>query len=119
MQKVILTKGLPASGKTTWAMDMVTKSSGHFKRVNKDDLRAMMDGSHWSKDNEKFVLDVRDFIIVRALLDGHSVIVDDTNLASKHHDRIKQIVDTHNNAILPKLKHPVVFEVKDFKKENP
>lgn len=92
MKKVIILKGLPASGKSTWAKKLMADNPGVYKRVNKDDLRAMLDGSKWSKDNEKFVLDVRDSIIIAALNDGKHVIVDDTNLASKHEDRIRQLV---------------------------
>ena len=41
--KVILTVGLPASGKSTWAKEQVSQNPGQYKRVNKDDLRAMLD----------------------------------------------------------------------------
>ena len=36
--KLIMTLGLPASGKSTWAKELVAKSGGQIKRVNKDDL---------------------------------------------------------------------------------
>jgi len=93
MNKVILTKGLPASGKSTWSKDYISKHQG-WKRVNKDDLRAMMDKS-WSKENEGFVLETRDSIIVRALKAGKSIIVDDTNLADKHEKHIRKIAEDH------------------------
>lgn len=51
MQKVIVLKGLPASGKSTWAKNLVLKDST-YKRINKDDLRAMLDASKFSKENE-------------------------------------------------------------------
>ena len=41
MQKVILLKGLPASGKSTWAKAVVEQGKGQYKRINKDDLRAI------------------------------------------------------------------------------
>lgn len=92
MKKVILTKGLPASGKTTWAKSVVDKYPNQYKRVNKDDLRAMLDTGNHSSDREKFVLKVRDQLILLALEEGNHVIVDDTNLAPKHEERIKQLV---------------------------
>ena len=92
MKKVILTKGLPGSGKSTWAKEMVNKFPGRYKRINKDDLRAMLDDSKHSKDNEKFILKVRDTLILLALNEGKDVIIDDTNLASKHEEHIKQLV---------------------------
>jgi len=56
MKKVILTKGLPASGKTTWAKKVLKDNPGAYKRINKDELRLMLDGGKWSHDNEKFIL---------------------------------------------------------------
>jgi predicted kinase len=92
MAKVTICKGLPASGKSTWARAEVEKHPGTIKRVNKDELRAMLDLSRWSKPNEKFVEKLRDFIIVSALTDGLSVIIDDTNLHPRHEARIRELV---------------------------
>lgn len=89
MPKLIMLKGLPGSGKTTYANAMVKKSLGRLKRVNKDELRAMLDGGKWSKDNERFVLDVRDWICAKALNDGLDVIVDDTNLNLLHEQHLR------------------------------
>jgi predicted kinase len=79
-----MTVGLPASGKTTWAKAKIAENPGSCKRINKDDLRAMLDGGKWSRDNEKFILSTRDAIVSSALAAGKHVIVDDTNLAPKH-----------------------------------
>lgn len=88
-----MTKGLPASGKSTWAREEVLKSNGKIKRVNKDDLRSMIDANQWSKKNEKHILAVRDLIIERYLSDGFSVIVDDTNLSPKHETDLKTLAE--------------------------
>ncbi len=90
MPKLLILKGLPASGKSTYAKQLVEKEN--FKRVNKDDLRAMLDNSKWSKTNEKMVLSVRDHIVVTALTGGHSVVVDDTNLAPGHVPHLTALV---------------------------
>jgi len=92
MKQVIMTKGLPASGKSTWAKDLITKHPGVYKRVNKDDLRAMLDVSKWSGSNEKFVLKIRDEIILKSLDEGKHVIVDDTNLHEKHETHIHDLI---------------------------
>lgn len=91
MQKVTILKGLPASGKSTWAKEQVA-SEQKTKRVNKDDLRAMLDNSKWSKGNEKFVLFLRDNIIVNALREGYNIIVDDTNFHPKHEENIRELI---------------------------
>jgi predicted kinase len=92
MATVTICKGLPASGKSTWARAEVENRPGNVKRVNKDDLRAMLDLSRWSKANEKFVEKLRDFIIVSALTEGLDVIIDDTNLHPRHEARIRELV---------------------------
>lgn len=102
MKTIYLLRGLPASGKSTWAKKQVAENN-NIKRVNKDDLREMLDNSKWTKANEKFVLDVRDFIITQALEQGFSVIVDDTNLHHKHEIRMRELAreygKTHKNHV--------------------
>ncbi len=92
MLTVTLTKGLPASGKSTWAKAQIAEDPGVYKRINKDDMRSMFDLSRWSKKNEKFVLAMRDQMILAALEEGWHVIVDDTNLHEKHEKRIRELV---------------------------
>ena len=83
-------KGLPASGKTTYARELVDKG---WLRVNKDDLRAMLDNGKFSKNNEGFVLSLRDEIIIRGLTNGRNVVVDDTNLDPKHEIQLQSIAE--------------------------
>lgn len=92
MLEVILTRGLPGSGKSTWAKQMVADNPGRYRRVNKDELRSMLGITKHSKTNESFVLKIRDEVIVKALDEGMHVIVDDTNLSPKHQARISQLV---------------------------
>jgi predicted kinase len=99
-----MTRGLPGSGKSRWAKDQVQQSTGGYVRVNKDDLRAMLHEGKWSRSNEKLILAVRDQVIVSALQSGNHVIVDDTNFAPKHEERLRQLAKENSAA----------FEVEDF-----
>lgn len=92
MKKVLIYRGLPASGKSTAARKMLDENPGRYKRINKDDLRAMLDNSHFSKGNEKFVLKMRDLLILQALEEGKHVIIDDTNIHPKHTQRVADLV---------------------------
>jgi len=92
MLQVQILMGLPASGKSTYAKELVNSKNRSWFRVEKDCLRAMLHDSHWSKNNEKFILEMRDQLIISCLKAGKHVVVSDTNLAPSHEARIRQIV---------------------------
>jgi predicted kinase len=95
-QSLIATVGLPGSGKTTWAKEML--GTGNYERVNSDELREQNPRAH-----EARIRQLRDQGIVRALQAGKSVIVDNTNLHGVSDlRRIAREMD-------------VDFEVKDFR----
>lgn len=96
MRKVLILKGLPGSGKSTIARQMMETALGNWKRINKDELRAMLDNNSWSGKNEDYVLNVRDFLILQALNSDKNVIIDDTNLHPKHQERIQKLVTEWN-----------------------
>jgi predicted kinase len=135
-QTVYFLKGLPASGKSTWAREKIEEDRMNgivTKRVNKDDLRAMLDNSNYSKEREKFVLEIRDEIVYEALRQGYDVIVDDTNFLPKHKERIEGIVQSivqsaefDNNVVMNIEVEEIFFDVslsecieRDKKRENP
>lgn len=81
MPTLTITRGLPASGKTTWAKAWVAEDPTGRARVNRDDLRAMLNQSVFVKGvTEDRVLAVRDATISALLRKGVNVVVDDTNL---------------------------------------
>ena len=106
--QLILTQGLPASGKSTWAL-----AQPGFVVVNKDDIRTELrdtcmacggtaaehpreecegfDPWVWSDAREKDVETIRDIRIEDALKNGYSVISSDTNLARKHKVRLEAL----------------------------
>lgn len=104
MSKVILTKGLPASGKSTWARGWVAKKPTARVRVNKDDLREALHGGKFSKGNERDILDAEEAVIIRAVSMGRDVVVDNTHLATnkdgsnKNWCRIKEVLNSRGFA---------------------
>jgi predicted kinase/uncharacterized HAD superfamily protein len=82
--KLYYLKGLPGSGKSTWAKEYVLNPDNNAKRLNKDLLREMFDLSRWSKGNEKFVVDVERELAEKVLRSGHSLVVDNTGFAKEH-----------------------------------
>ena len=97
--KVYMTYGLPASGKTTYCKQKLAENPNKIKRINKDDLRNMLDCGKWSKDNEKFIIQARDILIKLVLEEGLDVIIDDTNLAPKHLEKIDSIASSRHAVI--------------------
>ena len=94
-QKVYFLKGLPASGKSSWAREKIEEDRMNgivTKRVNKDELRAMLDNSNYSKEKEWFVNKTQSNIIADALDDGYNVIVDNTNFYPKHREELDMII---------------------------
>lgn len=101
MSKLLMLIGLPASGKSTYAKELARSG---YVRTNKDELREMLNGGKWSRGNEKEVIKLRDHIISEALYDGKSVVVDDTNFAPVHRERLKELAK----------KYSATFEAKFF-----
>lgn len=93
---MILMRGLPGSGKSTYAKQLVDEQPNAYKRINRDDLRMMFDNGYTSNGNEKFIKKVRDMLIVKALEEGKNVVVDDTNLSERNYTRISQLVNDFN-----------------------
>jgi predicted kinase len=121
MKQIILTKGLPGSGKSTWARAFMAEHPNAYKRVNKDELRDMLDCGAWSRDAEIFILAARDLLVVEALKQGKHVIVDDTNFAPKHEARMREIAKQYGATVEVKMFDTPVEEciAQDLKRTRP
>jgi len=92
MKKILILRGLPASGKSTFAKQLIDRTPNRYKRVNTDELRLMVDNDKCSKDNEKQIISIRNAIIRNILTnENRVVIVDDTNFHQSHIDKLKEI----------------------------
>lgn len=84
-KKLLMLKGLPASGKSKFAEGLKLKDPDNTIVVTKDDIRITLN-KPWSKELEKEVISIRDNIIREGLAKGNLVISADTNL-SPHHEK--------------------------------
>lgn len=101
--KLLLLRGLPASGKTAFAKTLVM-SDGNWVRVNKDDLRNMLHGGKWSSSREKKIVACERTLVELSLDQKKNVVVDDTNLNPTHERYFKGLAESHN----------ADFEIKEF-----
>lgn len=90
--ELIVTRGLPGSGKSTAARAWVEEIPTRRARVNRDDLRIMLHGRRFGEKWQEDAVTVIQLEAIAALLDRQtSVIVDDTNLDPEHLDEITAI----------------------------
>lgn len=87
--KLLMLKGLPASGKSTYAKQLVNHKG--WKRVNKDDLRSMIDGGSWSKTNEEEIKSAEMMLVIDYVTKGHNVVIDSTNFV--HEEKWRKVAE--------------------------
>lgn len=78
MQELIICRGIPASGKSTWA-EMWVKAGKRRMRVSRDDLRILL-FAQYTHEYETLVTSVQGEIVQAGLRRGFSVAIDDTNI---------------------------------------
>ena len=96
MLKVIITVGIPGSGKSTWAKEQIAKDSSNWIRINNDDLRNSFNNYNMSSDTEKLIQSTRDFLIKEALKRNKNVIIDNVNIKSKQFEAACKIASNLN-----------------------
>lgn len=74
---------VPGAGKSTIAKEIVRKDPSNWVRINRDDLRMMMNGGAYSDELEMVVAKTAFDMAKKALKKGLNVISDDTNLKGK------------------------------------
>lgn len=84
---LIITQGLPASGKSTWAKEFV-KANLSYVRVCRDDLRNMR-GIYWLPEQEDMITEWEMNCVHDAIMAGKNVVVDATNFNRKAIDKFK------------------------------
>ena len=92
MKTLILTVGLPRSGKSTWAKEY-TKKKG-YPIVNKDSVRLALYGKRFLPEAEEMIHAITK-IMVKALFNaGHdTIIIDETNITRKRRNAWKLFDD--------------------------
>ena len=95
MSKLIICRGIPASGKTFWAKQWVLEDPEHRVRFNNDDIRNML-GKYWVPSREPMVAAMKDSFVEEAILLRLDMVVDNTNLNNKEIEYWKNWANLHN-----------------------
>lgn len=111
-KKLILTRGIQGSGKSTWARKWVEEDSINRVRINNDDIRNML-GKYWVTEREPLVSEIKQNIVTNAMSRGYDIVVDNMNLNPKEVKFWQDIVK-QNNEVNPISKYPYEIEFKDF-----
>lgn len=96
MRTLFILKGLPGSGKSTVAAEMIRKEPKRFMRINRDDLRSMVSGpgnNPHARDNDRedLMRKFKDELVRMAFKDGYDVILDDTHLVPMTVKKLHQL----------------------------
>lgn len=103
---LFVTRGLPASGKTTWTREYVAEDPGNRVAASRDGFRALLTADPSSPHGvvEDEVTQIQRAAVEGLLKSGKTVVIDDTNLPF---GRVRDWATVADNLGVP-------FEVKDF-----
>lgn len=130
--KIILTRGIQGSGKSTWSKKWVEEDPTHRVRWNNDDFRRML-GPYWIPERENLVSTGMSDLIYCAMALGYDIVIDNMNLNKKYWDSIQDRIDDYNSNIFiddPDKRYSMEFKdfvdvpleecvKRDSKRENP
>ena len=110
MNKLILTRGIQGSGKTTWARQWVAEDPSSRVRINNDDIRNML-GNYWVVGREPLVSEMKQYVTQAAMDRGYNIVIDNMNL-NPHEVKFWEKVVELNNEDPDGYKYEIEF--KDF-----
>ena len=95
--QVVVTRGLQASGKSTWARLLAEHSWNgldtiecRWVRICKDDIRSMM-GRYWVQSREEYIESCVKSMIYGALMEGYCVVFDGLGLKEETIQMVQEV----------------------------
>lgn len=102
MLEVVINRGIPGSGKSTYARKWVFEGTPQNRRarVNRDDIRKQLYGVDFGVPVEETVVTAVEHAMIRAMLErGVSVIVDDCNISQRYITNFTKIANEFGAAV--------------------
>lgn len=117
-KKIILTRGIQGSGKSTWARKWVEENPKTRIRFNNDDVRNML-GPYWIPERETLVSEIKKQTVLNAMRLNYDIVIDNMNLNPKEVKYWEDIVKNYNELINTTIsgdsvKYEYEIEFKDF-----
>lgn len=116
IKKIILTRGIPGSGKSTWAKSWVNEDPEHRIRFNWDDMRNMM-GPYWVPSREPINKHILWAAVNAAAYSNrpYDIVIDNMNLNPKDWKQYEDWILNYNNSLNSEETNTrYVLEFKDF-----
>ena len=106
--KIIFTRGIQASSKTTWAKQFI-KDNKDYKRICRDDCRHMLSAYTFNNENEKLVTLVEEYTINMLIEKGYNIIIDSMNL---NKEKLEKRINKYK--LNWECKYEITPEIKNF-----
>lgn len=101
MKKLLVLRGLPASGKSTYAVKWVNEDPEHRLRISQDSIR-MMFGKYWLEDKvqlkkrESITNNINMELLKQCMFNQFDIVLDNINLSIKTLSSIEDYVSYFN-----------------------
>ena len=101
MKKLLVLQGLPASGKSTYAVKWVNEDPEHRLRINQDSIRTMF-GKYWLEDKiqlkkrESITSNITMELLKQSMFNQFDIVLDNMNLSTKTISSIEDCVNYFN-----------------------
>lgn len=95
MKTILILKGLPASGKSTFAKEYVKDNKG-WVRLNNDELSSMLFGPGFIKGVNDNLSSIRLDLVCKLMAMKKNIVIDNTNLHPDRVEEIERIVNLYN-----------------------
>lgn len=101
MKKLLVLQGLPASGKSTYAVNWVNEDPEHRLRINQDSIRRMF-GKYWLEDKlqlekrESITSNITMELLKQSMFNQFDIVLDNMNLSTRILGAIEDYVNYFN-----------------------
>lgn len=98
MKKLRVLIGMPASGKSTYALKLLQEEDNWF-RVSRDDIRMTMFGTEHDPKIEGFVSKIQNMLMLKALKSNMNVVVDNCNIRASYRNDLYDLAKLNGDVL--------------------